>query len=149
MHELDHAHRDLALARQRLDEFQAAATAADYLDRLAKECPLHVTRLGMFGLPGVGALITVSAIAWLLMPLMGHELGLFVARVDPFAVLPVVLLVNAAAATLLGLAFRHLAVQRGRRSPMRRAERRTHAGLVGAVWRCEARLALIEADLVA
>jgi len=147
MTDLDHAHRDLALARQRLHDFEASATSEDYLARLAAECPAHATRLGMLGFPLIGAALTVAAVAWLALPLASHGAQVFVAWVDPLAVVPLWLLANSLAALVLSLLFRHLAVLRGRRSPLRDKERRRHAGLVGAVWRCEARLALAEADL--
>jgi len=149
MTDLDNARHDLALARKRLADFEDSATTGDFLDRLASECPMHVTRLGMLAMPVAAGVLTVMAVAWLLLPALGHDAGVFAARVDPFAMLPVVLIVNSVAALVLSLVFRHLAVERGRRSPLRAKERRTHAGLVGSVWRCEARLALAEADLAA
>lgn len=149
MTDLTTAQSDLDHARAQLQAFLDRADEARLLARLQEECPSHATRIGMLAMPLAALFLSGVAVGWLGLPLLGHSSALMVARLDPHGMLPIVVLVNALAALVLAVVFRRAAVARGRLSPLQAHERREHAGLMGAVWRCEARLALAEADLAA
>ena len=118
-------------AEERLDSLEAQVSKDDLLQRLVRESPYHPLLLGMWSGMASGVLFGLTALLTLILPMTSPEMARMVATFDLIPMIPLPLILGVLALASLGLVgvTRHLAIARGKDSPMMTGEFRTQQRL--------------------